>query len=199
MKSAIRVLFAFLIIFELLNWLEILHFPLDFSWLNLAVTALSVFLFVSFFNPPMHIWAAVFGGVLLDAFSDIFHLYSAFPFWDRLVHFGGGFISAVLIFYLVRRVEEKAGVMFPQFFVFIAVVSAVSLVGTLYEYWEFAIDENLGGAVKMLGDGADTVDDMILNILGAMIFILLAYSADYYDKRGARESVFTLTASESKS
>lgn len=175
MKNAVRFLFAFLILFEGLNWLKILNFSLDFSWLGLVGTAAVIWLILEisdFF--PGYIWAVAVLGVYLDAFSDIFNFYSRFESWDRWVHFLGGALTAIVVLYILRRLEELGQVRLGNRFLWLTVISAVALLGFLYEYWEFLIDKFYFGYEKALGSGPDTVDDLMLNLVGSAA-ILIGY------------------------
>ena len=83
MKIVARTLFGLIITFEALNWLKILNFSLDFSWLGLIGTAAVIWLILEisdFFTG--YIWLVVLAGVYLDALSDIFNFYSRFESWD---------------------------------------------------------------------------------------------------------------------
>ena len=53
-------------------------------------------------------------------------------------------------------------------------ICAIALLGFLYEYWEFLIDKFYFGYPKALGDGPDTVDDLMFNLAGGAA-VLLGY------------------------
>ncbi|MBU4347414.1 hypothetical protein KKF23_02550, partial [Patescibacteria group bacterium] len=102
-----RLLFAGLIIFELLNFLKILQFNLQYTWLGLVITSIAAFALLEFVaykykrlkGDYLHwsIWLIVAAGLSLDAAGDFFHLYGKYGWWDQAVHF---FVSAVICFTL---------------------------------------------------------------------------------------------------
>lgn len=168
MKNIARFLFISLIAFEILNWLKILNFSLDFSWLGLIGTAGIIWLILEisdFF--PGYIWLVAVAGVYLDALSDIFNFYSRFESWDRWVHFLGGALTAIVVLYIFLRLEKSGQLLIGNKFLWLAVVSIIALLGFLYEYWEFLIDKFYFGYEKALGSGPDTVDDLMLNLVGS--------------------------------
>lgn len=160
-----RLGFLSIIGLESLSWVGFLPLSLDFSWLGLIGTAFFIWLFLELCHKfyqtlPSFIYLAAFLGVGLDASSDIFHFYSQVIWWDKLMHFAGGLIVALIIIYIFK----------PSYFYTILLVS---FLGFLYEYWEFLIDQYYFGYSKALGSGPDTVDDMLFNVIGVVTIILL--------------------------
>lgn len=168
MKNLARLLLASIIIFEALNWLKILNFSLDFSWLGLIGTAAVIWLILEisdFF--PGYICLVAVVGVYLDALSDIFNFYSRFGSWDRWVHLLGGALTAIVVLYIFLRLEKSGQLLIGNKFLWLAVICVITLLGFLYEYWEFLIDKFYFGYEKALGSGPDTVDDLMLNLVGS--------------------------------
>ncbi len=102
-----RALFAGLFIFELLNYLKILQFNLQYTWLGLVITSAVSFTIVEITahkykkikGHRLHwsMWLIVVAGLSLDAAGDFFHLYAKYSWWDQFVHI---FVSAVVCFAL---------------------------------------------------------------------------------------------------
>lgn len=160
---------------ESLSWAGFLHFSLDFSWLGLIGTALLIWLILELYHKfyqalPDFIFLTAFFGVGLDAFSDMFRFYSQIMWWDRLMHFIGGGLIAILIFYIFKK---------PYLYTFFA----VSFLGFLYEYWELLIDRYYFGFSRALGDGPDTVDDLLFNLLGAALVLIVIKLINKLDKK----------------
>ncbi len=173
-----RFSFLALISFEFLNLRGFLPFTLDFSWLGLIGTAFFIWLSLEvyhyFYQPlPWFIYFTAFSGVTLDAFSDIFHLYSQIIWWDRWMHFFEGAIAAIIILYLFKKSPFYSHA--KDFSVGVYTILLISFLGFLYEYLEFLIDKFYFGYPKSLGDGPDTVDDMLFNLLGATIIMALLF------------------------
>ena len=105
--NAARILFVALIIFEFLNFVKILQFNTQFTWLGLVLTAIFALLVLEITayqykkikGHYLHwsVWLIVTGALGLDAFGDFFHLYGLIPWWDQFVHY---FASAVIAFVL---------------------------------------------------------------------------------------------------
>ncbi len=174
-KRIIQGLFLLLIAFELLNWLGVLHFHLDFSWLGLVGTFAGVFGFLLYFDPPAVVWGAALFGLTNDAVSDVFDLYNRFNTWDRYVHFTGGLCAGLIAYFILRGLEKRGSLSFRGAMIAPITIAVVSFAGFCYEYWEFLVDVVYFHHPKELGDAIDTVDDMLLNILGAVTFLLLLF------------------------
>lgn len=167
-----RILFAGLILFEMLNGFGILQVPLDFSWFGLIVTSATAWLIVEMLfgrmghrNDRGIALMISFGSVILDAVGDVFHLYSRIAWYDRLLHVIGGAVAAYLICLLVRRYDGIKDAVLQWLFV----VGVASLLGSLYEIEEWLEDVWVHGKMLRLGGGPDVADDMLMNIIGAIV------------------------------
>lgn len=171
MINFVRLCFASLIGFEALNWKGILPFKLDFAWPGLIGTAFLLWLALEicnkFYKPvPWFLYFGIMSETTLDASSDIFHFYSQIVWWDELMHFAGGAVAALIIIYIFKQ---------SYFYSLLW----VNLLGVMYEYWEFLIDKFYFGYSKALGNGPDTVDDLLFNIIGVVSIILLLKLINY--------------------
>jgi uncharacterized membrane protein YjdF len=199
MRNFARLLFVALIIFELLNYLKILQFNLEYTWLGLIITSSVAFLILEIaahkykkikdHNLHWIIWFIVVGGLSLDAAGDFFHLYGKLFWWDRVVHF---FISAVACFTIFTVISAfwidkfKFCLLFNsgkmRLASFLAMTSTISL-SAIYEIEEYA--EDLIFHTHRLGLGVDTADDLLFNTLGALSVLIILYI--YYKVTGDRE------------
>ena len=194
-----RLLFAVLIIFELLNYLKILQFSLEYTWLGLVLTSSFCFILLEAIaykykqkkGHYLHwsIWLIIAAGLSLDAFGDFFHFYGKYNWWDQFVHL---FISAVVCFTLFIIVSAfwidrfrfslllKTGRL--KLSLLLAVTSAMSL-SALYEIEEYL--EDVIFKTNRLGPGADTANDLVFNLIGvltAVILITIYYLATHKRK-----------------
>lgn len=181
LRTISRILFAGLIFFEFLNQFKILHFQLDFTWFGLVITCFSVWLSLEiislickhFCQKPLSglVMLIAAGGIYIDAFGDILHFYSRFGWYDKLAHLIGGTATAVVILAIVwsfcQCKKIKVG-FFGQSFI---VVAGASLLGALYEIEEYLEDYFTGS--HRLGDGPDTANDMLMNLIGACAIIVI--------------------------
>jgi len=167
-RKVIRILFLALLFFYSLNLFQVLHIPLDFSWIGLISTALGAWLLLEKFDLPDWIWLLSFFAITLDACSDIFHLYSHLESWDRLMHFWGGMFLSFPLLQLMSNFQEKQNSEISRLFFLIILISFIGLLGTFYEILEYLTDKFYFGHPKALGDGADTVEDLVFNLVGGI-------------------------------
>lgn len=183
-----RLLFVGLIIFEFLNLIGILNFPLDFSWFGLIITATAAWLIVEliahFFREPRFLKPALalsFLGVLIDTSGDVFRLYSQFGWYDKAAHLIVGGMAAYLIFLASRKFFEQ----FNQFIHSLFVLGISNLLGVLYEIEEYLEDLLIHGRGLRLGDGPDTANDLLLNLLGSLAVLLFINFRKRFLRRSA--------------
>lgn len=196
-----RVLFAGLFVFELLNYLKILSFNLEYTWLGLVITSSAAFIILEITARKykkikghyLHwsVWLIVVFGLGLDAAGDFFHLYGQYYWWDRVVHF---FVSAAACFTIFTVISAfwidkfkfcllfKSGKM--HLASFLALTTTISL-SAIYEIEEYT--EDLIFHTNRLGPGTDTADDLLLNVLGALSAII--FLQIYYRLTGDREII----------
>jgi len=183
----IRGLFIALIVFEFLNLVQILNFSLDFSWFGLIITAAAVWLIIEsiahFSKKPKFLESALpisFLGILIDASGDIFHLYSRFGWYDKAVHLIVSGAVAYLIFKIsilwtsdVHNIKTSGGIRL-KLILSLFVLGLSNLFGILYEIEEYLEDLFIRQARWLrLGDGPDTANDLLFNLLGSLAVALL--------------------------
>lgn len=171
-----RLLFFGLIVFEFLNLVEIFHFPLDFSWFGLMITAISVWLIGELMVVKLKkekYLATVLGlsflVVFLDALGDVCFFYFHFGLYDRILHFIAGGVIAYLIFILTKDLFKDVRIHL------IFIIALSNLFGVLYEIEEYLEDVFIHKRPLRLGDGPDTADDLLMNLLGAILIALIIY------------------------
>ena len=188
----IRLFFVGLIIFEILNYLKILQFNLQYTWLGLIITASASWLLVEYLANEFRkrkghflhwlIWLIVLASLSLDAAGDFFHLYGRFSWWDQLIHL---FVSAVVCFTLFTIINTfwidqfKFSLLFKsgrlKLSLLLAATSTLTL-GALYEIEEYT--EDLIFYTNRLGPGTDTPNDLLFNLIGVLIAV--AFVGIYY-------------------
>jgi uncharacterized membrane protein YjdF len=123
--------------------------------------------------------AFVFAALFLGEIQDY---YNRFWWWDIALHATSGLLLGVLGFLLVYVLNETPQVdlhMRPGFVAFFALCFAIAI-GTLWEIYEFAMDQLFGLSMQtpMLGDPSgltDTMFDLMVDTLGALIISLAGY------------------------
>ncbi len=172
------------------------------QWLNsfLILAIALLILFVTTFSDRLVVQIpAEFQVVtLIFVFSALFlgevrSYYDRFWWWDIALHGTSGLLTGILGFLLVYVLNESKRIalsMTPRFVAFFAFLFAVA-VGALWEIFEFSIDSIFGARMQkpMLGDPSgltDTMWDMIINMIGAMLISALGW---WYMKRARRSFI----------
>ncbi len=170
---------------------ELVLLLIDGQWFNafLVITIMVTSLlpvvlgrhFRVYIPPEFQLLAIVFVFAALFL-GEIQSYYIRYWWWDIVLHTSSGLLMGILGFLLVYVLNESENVgvhMRPRFVAFFAFLFAVT-VGTLWEIFEFAMDQLAGTQMQkpMLGDTSgltDTMWDMIVNALGALAISVLGW------------------------
>lgn len=173
-----------LIVLQVIMAVELLLVLRDGQWINafLVMAIMAIMLspavigrhFRVHIPPEFQILAVIFVFAALFL-GEIRSYYARFWWWDIALHTSSGLLMGILGFLLVYVLneDERANIhMRPRFVALFAFLFAVA-VGTLWEIFEFAMDQIAGTNMQkpMLGDPSgltDTMWDMIVNALGAL-------------------------------
>lgn len=180
--NIIRIGFGGWIVFELLNWLNIFHFELDFSWLGLVLTSSFVWISLEIVSAklkkntgkglPWYAFGIGLLGISFDALGDVAHWYSQFEWYDQVGHFNGGAMTTLVFFFVFYRMVQADKIRIgPKLLGFMAFCGG-TLLGVLYELEEYIEDIFTGG--NRLGTGVDTANDMLWNAIGGLIVVFIA-------------------------
>lgn len=168
-----RLFVLALITFEFLNLIGILNFTLDFSWLGLIVTSGVTLIiaeaiyyyfrkkgielsFLPYFMIALALW--------FDAIGDVGHFYGRISWYDQAAHVLGGSSVMSMAIGILSRFHEKIKIsVLTMLFVALAFTA---LFGDLYELEEYLEDELYHKRTVRLGDGPDTANDIMLNLMG---------------------------------
>ena len=105
---------------------------------------------------------------------DFYYIYSV----DTLSHFLGGLSVAYSANYALSLMEKKGWITIQKNILrIVIVVSAVMTFAVLWEFYEFIYDLTLWGE-PMQPSVADTIKDLSVGMLGAMIFVFLKRKAN---------------------
>lgn len=179
----VRILFAGWLLFEFLNWINVLHFELDFSWLGLLLTAGFVWFgmeIVSFqlekrtgqgLSSPVFFLGLV--GISWDAIGDVSRFYSKFGWYDNAAHVIGGALATLVIFSIFDRLNKAKIIQLESTLLDFVSLAIASFLGLLYEIEEFL--EEIWFGHDRLGDAYDTVMDLLLNIVGGLIILAVLF------------------------
>lgn len=179
----IRASIAGLLGFESLNYAGILPYTLTFSWLGLLLTGLSMWLLVELaslflkakIGTPLPWPAMLFGagGIYVDAVGDIGKYFARFSSYDQFAHFAITGLVAGLFFWFFGILQKHGHFPSGSFFLAATAFLVTNLLGMFYEIEEYLEDYFTGS--HRLGDGPDTANDLLLNLLGALFVAVILY------------------------
>ncbi|MDY6823536.1 MAG: hypothetical protein SWH68_07030 [Thermodesulfobacteriota bacterium] len=187
-NRAHRILVQVLLLMMVVEWVVLL---IDQRWLSAFLVTLIIAVLISplIFRKKLkveipaefHITAAVF---IFASFylGEIRDFYSWFWWWDVALHASAGLLMGIagfLLVYLLNESKQVALHMTPGFISLFALIFAVAI-GTLWEIFEFFMDQLLGLNMQksMMGDPSgltDTMWDMIVNAIGAFIISFMGW------------------------
>ena len=171
-----RLLILALIIFEFLNLFGILKFTLDFSWLGLIVTSLGTFAIIEAvyygfwkrgFGLPVLPYYFIAFSLWFDAVGDIGHYYGRVEWYDQVAHILGGAAVMSVALGIFSKYREKYKM--PLLAMILICLAFTALLGDLYEIEEYLEDALYHGRQVRLGNGPDTANDLMLNLLGGAL------------------------------
>ena len=165
-------------------------------WLNtflitgiLLLTLLPMVLrkrFAVYLPPEFELLAILF--IFASLFlGEIRGYYAKFIWWDVVLHTGSGLLLGIMGFLLVYLLNQEEKIelhMKPNFVALFSFVFAVAM-GAVWEIFEFAVDGLFGFNMQKSGL-IDTMWDLIVDTLGALVIAMLGYG---YMKRGSENFV----------
>lgn len=179
----VRLVLASLVLFELANWIGLLHVQLQFTWLGLVVTSALVWLALEVVRYFLHTTgsarmpaASGMGAaavVSFDALGDMLHWYGAFSWYDQAMHFLGGASAAAVIYMVLQRWAALKQWRVGRGWISFIALAITSLAGTAYELEEYFEDYLHGAYQQRLGDGVDTANDLLFNLIGAGVILMI--------------------------
>ena len=176
-SPADRIYFVILIVLQLVMGVELVLLLVDLQWLNALLVAGIMLLIMTpvLLAPRMHVRIPtefqlmtvifVFATLFL---GEILRYYDRFDWWDTALHGSSGLLLGIFGFLLVYVMNENRSIdlqLRPGLVAFFAFVFALS-VGTLWEIFEFAMDE-MFGQMMQTGGLSDTMWDLVFDAIGA--------------------------------
>ncbi|WP_156762694.1 hypothetical protein [Woeseia oceani] len=194
--SATRIKRWIVVIIVALMTIDFIVVVAEAQWLSafLILTIATLILFVTVFSDRLGVQIPAEFQILalVFVFSALFlgevrSYYERIWWWDIALHSTSGLLMGILGFLLIYVLNESKKIalsMTPHFMAFFAFMFAVA-VGSLWEIFEFSMDSIFATRMQkpMFGDLSgltDTMWDMIVNTVGAMLISLLGW---WYMKR----------------
>jgi len=178
-----RILFAGLIAIEAASLVGFLHLQGEYNWFGgLILTALVAWAateaavhFTFREQPsrlPFYLPLLPVAAVYFDALGDFVRWYAQFTWYDRLTHFAGGVAVAGLLYTFFKSWMPRHNYPVDHAALAFVTVSVTALIGSLYEIEEY-LEDYFRHIAMRLGDGPDTASDLLFNLLGAVLIVVL--------------------------
>lgn len=103
-------------------------------------------------------------------------LYWKLPLLDNMMHFAGGFLVALVMIWRMHFSGKNSLPALPFVFSLVIILGAVSLVGVLWEFYEFLSDKFItkNNYISLMQPGlVDTMKDLALDLSGGLLAGLL--------------------------
>jgi len=121
---------------------------------------------------PSSLWGFVAFGLILDSTSDYTFIYDKLRNYDKVMHFlVGGLLSGFIIIKIIEYFSAKSPL--PPLLKYSLTILLINFAGFLYEIFEFITDRFLNAS--NIRSRFDTTEDMILNLLGAVLISFIHY------------------------
>lgn len=117
--------------------------------------------------------AAIGGVLVLNQIAVIFDLYYHYKWFDIPMHFLGGFVIGLFAIAILNRTIEsiqfKNKSRFGKFISPLFILGFVALIGIVWEWHEFLLDQINSVAVVHQPSVGDTMADFVLDLFGGLI------------------------------
>ena len=119
-----------------------------------------------------HIFLLSIPFALFHILALYFSLYWTTNWFDVVMHLFGGFLGSLIVVYSLYKIGISPQSIPHKLFFFLFVIMSVFAVAVVWELWEI-----FAGMTDPFTDLADTIKDLIMGVIGAVIGFI------YYDKR----------------
>lgn len=191
------VLFACLFAFEFLNLIGILEYRVEYTWRGRAFSTAFVFAVVYILDRifqgyvrtrlPGQVWFVAAILMLMDFLGDIFSFYGRWTWYDQVAHFMGGPILVTAFYIVFDALAKVRGWKQPRAITLYLAYGTSVIFAVLYEVQEYL--EDFIYRTNRLGDGPDTANDMMLNLIGGAVTVAFICAFRYWRGRRANPSI----------
>lgn len=180
-KWLMRAAFGGLLAFELANALRFVSLPVEYTWLGLVLTSAFVWgalelgaRYVRTLGRDLHwgVWTVALVSTYFDAIGDMLHLYGRCGWYDQVAHVLGAAAVTTVVLALVNAARRGRTFTMPDFAMAVGMASLLSIV---YEVEEYLEDSFLFSS--RLGDGPDTANDLLMDLVGSLAVIAVVWWA----------------------
>jgi len=185
----ISTVFSYLFLIVLFGTIAVSIYSQDWHVLFISIAALFLIFIPDILSHRLHILLPsevklafllfICASLLLGS---IYDYYEKFSWWDDMLHFssavGLGILSFSLIFMLTSKRKIKTNYILFAIFSFSLTIS----LGTLWEIFEFFMDNTFGLNMQKTGL-FDTMSDLMVDTTGALITSIAGYFYIKFDKK----------------
>jgi len=126
---------------------------------------------------PVELDAGIGVFIFLTLFLGVLHnFYMRYPIWDSILHLQSGFLLSIggfVLIYIMNGKNNKYLHLTPGFIALSSFNFSLAL-GIVWEIYEYIADTFFGYHMQF-GGLTDTMEDMILNTIGALIVSVIGY------------------------
>ncbi len=179
-RRTLYIVFCAIFFFEFLNYFGVLHFHVDYTWFGRILSTLTVFgalrlideLFRRKTGKPLSskIWVVMAILLLFDFIGDVFGFYGRWEHYDQVVHFISGPMLTLCLLLAFERLAKYFAWNCPRAVTYGLALGVNVILAVLYEIEEYS--EDVIYHTHRLGDGPDTANDLLMNLVGASLLIL---------------------------
>lgn len=169
-----------LAIFDILNALRILPYGVEFTHVGRVISTGGVALVLYLIEKLVHqnigvrlsgyVWMAGTLIVGIDFVGDVLRLYGSWQPYDQFAHFLSGPLLVGALLLALSTIAHHQHWQMPRVIFYLLVLGIDLMVAVLYEIEEYL--EDVLTLSHRLGDGPDTVNDILMNLVGGAGLIL---------------------------
>ncbi len=161
-----------------------LSYRVDYTWFGRLFSTIAIFSILQLLDwlfrrkldtpLPLAVWALTGILLLFDFIGDIFSFYTRWMWYDQVAHFISGPLVVASLLITLEAVRSQARWNTPRLVTYGLTIGISTIFAVLYEIEEYLEDYFFG--THRLGDGPDTVNDLMLNLLGGCVLIAFVIS-----------------------
>lgn len=125
------------------------------------------------FSLELSVVVFIFASLFLGSLRNYYELY---PLWDTILHFQSGLLLGLLAYFAIYALNagSKKNLYVSPLFVSVFAVCFSTGISVLWEIYEYLADTFFGYNMQRSGV-TDTIHDLILNLVGALIIAIVGY------------------------
>lgn len=180
LRRIAAAVFLGLFFFELANLLGILTFNVEYTWRGRVISTAFVFCVATFLDWILQkyarirlhgmVWFAVITLILIDFSGDVSSLYARWRWYDQVAHFLGGPILVGTFFCVYEDLAPILKWNHPRYVTLGMAYGTSVVLAVLYEMEEYI--EDIIFHSQRLGDGPDTANDLLMNLVGGLVTVV---------------------------